>query len=134
MVVYVVQGAHGPSKIFWTRNEAEDYTLSMGGEIFATVMEDLSEAVGRYFDARGYANPDPMEAFLFLTSELGEMADAMVQAKDKEWVRNHPLEKTSTMLEEGGDVLMMLVKTMEGLGGDPIFEMLEKWRRKGWNV
>jgi NTP pyrophosphatase (non-canonical NTP hydrolase) len=91
----------------------------------------LSELTRDYFAYRGYVEPTKIEAFLFLVSEIGEMAGAIVQGLNKRWVRNHNHDDDNEV-SEAGDVLMMLIKTMEIMGADPQDAMVEKWRSKGW--
>mgnify|MGYP001310960742 CR=1 FL=1 len=89
--------------------------------------------VNGYFKFRNYKEPDTTQAFLFLTSEVGELADKLVHVQSEDWVRNHPENKNDDIAGEIGDVLMMLTKTAATLGLDPIDCMLEKMERKGFN-
>jgi len=95
---------------------------------------DLRRLVDSYFDKRGLAKPNTNEAMLFLTSEIGELADAIVSPQ-KRWVRN---DKTKEDIEdyigyiayEIGDVLMMLTVVASTFDLDPITCMQEKMIRK----
>lgn len=91
----------------------------------------LNKLVDSYFEFRGLKEPDTHQAFLFLTSEIGELADQLVQM-DGDWVRNHPDRKIVNVAGEIGDVLMMLIKTAQKLGIDPLDAMVEKFISKGW--
>jgi NTP pyrophosphatase (non-canonical NTP hydrolase) len=92
---------------------------------------DLRVVVNEYFQFRGYADPDATQALLFLTSEIGELADRFVHTQSK-WVRNNPENKSDDVAGEIGDVLMMLTKFAERAGVDPIRAMLEKFKKKGF--
>jgi NTP pyrophosphatase (non-canonical NTP hydrolase) len=115
----------------WTR---EDLLLKTGHIDPKSVIEievpPIIEVVEWYFAQRGlfYAQ-DPVDAFLFLTSEIGEVADALVHGRGQ-WVRNHDKERNAR--EELGDVAMMMYVTAERLGTDPIEEMLAKFAKKGY--
>jgi NTP pyrophosphatase (non-canonical NTP hydrolase) len=97
-------------------------------------MDGIATLVDAYFKFRGLTNPDAAQSFLFLTSEMGEVADAIVQDQAK-WTRNNPQNKDGSVQkirEELGDVLMMLTKTSQGYGGDPISDMIAKFKKKGF--
>ncbi len=81
---------------------------------------DLMGLVNRYFKFRGYKMPDEHQAMLFLVSEVGELADALVH-QDGGWTRNN--EKERALRSEVGDVLMMLSAFCLSLGIDPIQAM-----------
>ena len=93
----------------------------------------LRDTVNRYFQVRGYKEPDTVQAFLFLTSEVGELSDKLVHRQSEDWVRNHPESKNDDIAGEIGDILMMLTKTADTLGLDPMDCMLEKMARKGFD-
>lgn len=93
----------------------------------------LPEIVNDYFAFREYKEPDTVQAFLFLASEVGELADKLVHTQSEEWVRNNPENKNDDIAGEIGDVLMMLTKTAQTLGMDPVGCMLNKMRKKGWD-
>jgi NTP pyrophosphatase (non-canonical NTP hydrolase) len=92
----------------------------------------IIEVVQWYFDKREllYAQT-PVKAFLFLVSEIGEIADAMVHGMDN-WVRNN--EREREVGPELGDALMMLCVTAERHNVDPLDEMLKKFAKKGYAV
>jgi NTP pyrophosphatase (non-canonical NTP hydrolase) len=94
----------------------------------------LATVVHDYYQYRDYVDPDALEAFLWLVSEVGEAAEALAETYfgDKEWVRNHPDERKKDPATEGADILMMLTKFMHGLHADPIAEMITKFKSKGW--
>lgn len=95
---------------------------------------ELLELVHSYFVLRKYVMPNPDEALMFLVSEIGELADAMVHAR-KNWVRNNPGEKDGSkeaIANEIGDVLMMLTALGITFGLDPLECMLDKFESKGW--
>ncbi len=127
----------GPFALAWSYKQAvqksEDFQHQGGGPVsFYTVeLPPLSELVDSYFEQRKMKDPDAQQAFNFLVSEVGELADALV-SQEPGWVRNHPDEKANPPANEASDVLMMLVKTCEKLGFDPLSAMVEKFRRKGW--
>ena len=91
---------------------------------------NLLEIVERYYEFRGLTQPDKNQAFLFLTSEVGELADALV-ADQADWVRNNP-DKHRSVSDEIGDVLMMLTVFSTTMGIDPVQAMLEKMKRKSF--
>ncbi len=49
----------------------------------------LVQIVQDYYAFRGLTQPNAGQAFLFLTSEVGELADAFVHDQAA-WVRNNP--------------------------------------------
>lgn len=114
----------------WTYGNAQKVAKEDGGDVTSIYIEPLSNLVERYFKARGYQTPTAEQAFLFLTSEVGELADALVQAQSDDWVRNN--ERERKIEGEIGDVLMMLVVTAKRLGIDPIEAMLNKFKEKGY--
>ncbi len=123
----------------WTQGEAQalaDYlnkAVPTGdmARVELTTLEPLARPVDRYFGFRKYVQPNLLEAFLFFVSEVGELAGALVQQIKANWVRNndHSQDKVE---DEIGDALMMLVKTAQRQGVDPVAAMLKKWRVKGW--
>ena len=90
----------------------------------------LLKIVKQYYEFRGLTQPDNNQAFLFLTSEVGELADAVV-ASQADWVRNNP-DKNRSVSDEIGDVLMMLTVFANTMGIDPVEAMIEKMKRKGF--
>jgi NTP pyrophosphatase (non-canonical NTP hydrolase) len=83
-----------------------------------------------YYQHRGMKMPNAEEAFLFLVSEMGELADALV-SRHPGWERNNPNKERNVTLEIG-DVYQMLLVTCLQLGIDPLEAMKEKWKSKGW--
>jgi NTP pyrophosphatase (non-canonical NTP hydrolase) len=92
----------------------------------------LNEAVQIYYDRRGLKFPDDEAALLFLISEVGELADAVV-SQQPGWIRNDP-DKQRIISDEIGDVLMMLTAFSINHGIDPYEAMLAKFRKKGYDV
>ena len=93
---------------------------------------NLVDLVQQYYDFRGLTQPDANQAFLFLVSEVGELADALV-ASQGQWVRNNP-ERERHIPSEIGDVLMMLTVFAATQGIDPLEALKEKMRRKGFET
>ncbi len=91
---------------------------------------DLLETVNRYYEFRGLTQPDANQAFLFLVSEMGELADAFVEEQGQ-WVRNNP-NRERDIQAEIGDVLMMLTVFSAAQGVDPFEAMKAKMRKKGF--
>lgn len=83
-----------------------------------------------YFMFRGLEMPNEAQAFQFLVSEVGELADALVSSAGK-WVRNNPDQDRNPEME-AGDVLMMLYVTMSRHGIDPLKGMIRKFQSKGF--
>lgn len=89
----------------------------------------IKSIVESYYQYRGLVKPDSRQALLFLVSEVGELADAIVH-QEADWVRNN--EKARSVEDEVGDVLMMLTALCIALDIDPIQCMLEKMVKKGY--
>ncbi|MBI9049002.1 MAG: hypothetical protein JEZ00_06275 [Anaerolineaceae bacterium] len=94
------------------------------------MQQKLSDIVNAYYEFRGLTTPDANQAYLFLVSEVGELADALV-ANQAEWVRNNP-DRERKIEPEIGDVLMMLTVFAMQMGVDPVDAMLEKMKSKGF--
>ncbi|MEE4195850.1 MAG: hypothetical protein V2J07_11680 [Anaerolineae bacterium] len=92
---------------------------------------NIIETVKAYYEFRGLTIPNDTEALLFLTSEVGELADAHVEQMAS-WIRNHP-DKHRGVEDEVGDVLMMLSAYCIARGIDPVECMLNKFTKKGFN-
>ncbi len=90
----------------------------------------IVELVKQYYDFRGLTAPDANQAFLFLTSEVGELADAFVE-KQAQWVRNNP-PRERNVEDEIGDILMMLTVFAATQGYDPLQALLHKMEKKGF--
>ncbi len=88
--------------------------------------------VKAYYEFRGLAQPDANQAYLFLVSEIGELADALV-ANQAQWVRNNP-DRERNISAEIGDVLMMLTVFSMEMGVDPVEAMLAKMKSKGFQL
>jgi NTP pyrophosphatase (non-canonical NTP hydrolase) len=130
MQAFVIIKNGQPEKICWTQQAAEAHG-STGAEIVRCEIDPLTVPVKEYFEYRGLKFPNAQEAFLFLTSELGELADELVSVVGG-WVRNNPEGKGKGLLGEIGDVLMMLTMVCFALGLDPVACMFEKWAAKGF--
>jgi NTP pyrophosphatase (non-canonical NTP hydrolase) len=94
--------------------------------------QKLSEIVDAYYQYRGMTHPDANQAYLFLVSEIGELADALV-ANQADWIRNNP-DREREIDAEIGDVLMMLTVFSMEMGIDPLEAMLKKMERKGFHL
>ncbi len=132
MFVYLlVDGKTGEAgQAYWTADEAAR-RMGTGGWIMPVYIEPMMDYIDRYFQFRELAKPENIyHALSFLTSELGELADAIV-ASDGSWIRNHP-DKERSVRAEAGDVLMMLYVTMHLHNADPMICMMEKFKSKGF--
>jgi NTP pyrophosphatase (non-canonical NTP hydrolase) len=137
MKVYLVMANNYPLEARWTKARAESSVndLEWSGataEVREIPIEPLHWLVDSYFRHRKYHEPNKLEAFIFLVSEIGELAGAIVQSLKSLWVRNNDHSKDS-IKDEMGDVAMMLIKTAEKFGFDPLEAMVFKWQRKGWS-
>lgn len=92
----------------------------------------IQAIVLRYFNHRGYKIPSTYEALAFLMSEVGELADAINESASDAWVRNNPDVKHANVVQEAGDVLMMLIALLWGFDNDPITAMFENFEEKGY--
>ena len=91
---------------------------------------NLLRLIDSYYQFRHMRRPEFEDAFLFLTSEVGELADAIVSEKPG-WTRNNP-DKLRSVEAEIGDCMQMLAVTAQSIGLDPVECMKAKWRSKGW--
>ena len=91
----------------------------------------IIETVKAYYEFRGLTIPNDTEALLFLTSEVGELADSHVEQMAS-WVRNNP-DKDRGVEDEVGDVLMMLTAYCIAREIDPVECMLNKFAKKGFD-
>lgn len=91
---------------------------------------NIVDTVKAYYEFRGLGVPNDTEALLFLTSEVGELADAHVEQMG-DWIRNSP-DKQRGVEDEVGDVLMMLTAYCIARGIDPVACMLNKFEKKGF--
>lgn len=89
--------------------------------------------IRRYDDFHKLLKLSETQAFQFLVSEVGELADALVSnAGNSAWVRNNP-GREHNVGDEAGDMLMMLYVTCMERVIDPFEAMLEKFKREGMN-
>jgi NTP pyrophosphatase (non-canonical NTP hydrolase) len=130
MQAFVIIKNGQPEKICWTQRAAKTQA-KLGSEIIMCDIDPLTVPAKEYFEYRGLKFPNAQEAFLFLTSELGELADELVSIAGG-WVRNNPGSKGKGLMGEIGDVLMMLTMFCFAAGLDPIACMFEKWSTKGF--
>lgn len=93
-------------------------------------MATLQSIVEGYYEFRGLKEPDENQALLFLVSEIGELADAIVSQAGG-WTRNNPGREREPAAEIG-DVQMMLTVLSARMGVDPVGAMLDKMRAKGY--
>lgn len=133
MNVYIAADKNGyPTRVCWTREEAEAWAWSgsPSGAVFVAVpLDNIRTLVAKYFGARKFVVPSREQAFLFLTSELGELADALV-SNQEDWVRSDETRERS-IENETADVLMMLIMTLGE--GDLINAMVTKFKQKGFD-
>ncbi len=128
-----------PIMIYWSLEDACRITGMTPEQaeksLHPVEVSPLSLTVQRYFEYRGLKMPDRTEAFLFLTSELGELSDELVQEVGG-WVRNNPKEKGKGIAPEAGDVLMMLLvfAMQPDTWFDPIEAMFAKMASKGFPI
>lgn len=117
----------------WNRELlAKKYEDDINVKVQEIELPPIIDAVRMYFDRRGLVYAvDPVDALMFLTSEIGELSDAIVHNRG-EWVRNHDKERDAG--PEIGDVLMMLCVTADRLNTEPLDEMLKKFAKKGYPI
>jgi len=140
---YLVMLNNRPYQVCWTHEQAQKECDELAKfntvdtDIVDIPIDPVIQSMIDYFKFRGYKFPDTGQAFLFLVSEIGELADRLVQGQSPDWVRNHPEAKSARIQPEVGDVMMMLTAlTYAELGsgeGDPIEMMFEKWASKGFS-
>ena len=93
----------------------------------------LLQIVKAYGKFRKFVWPKNVsQSMLFLMSELGELADAIVNEM-ADWVRNNP-GRERKIGPEIGDVLMMLIVTASFFDIDPLQAMLDKMKSKGFEL
>lgn len=122
-------------------------------------MSWLHRIVEQYYQYRGYARPDALQALLFLVSEVGELAEAYLHQQQvadiatedflrevvedgrvadalvsgqQSWVRNGDRKHAPVLADEVADVLMMLVVFAGCMGIDAAQALLAKMRKKGF--
>lgn len=94
--------------------------------------KDAKKYIRRYFEDRGLVYAEkPLDAYLFLVSEVGEVADALVHG-NADWVRNNP-NKERRLDHELADAYMMLAITADLSGVDLDEALLEKMASKGYD-
>lgn len=131
MIVWLYSRYGTPISIHWTHQDAlKSFYPSVDQTIQPVLLSPLASYANQYAAFRGLKDPNADEAFKFLVSEIGELADAIVSQKPG-WVRNDP-DKERSISDEIGDVLLMLIKTAEKLGYDPISAMDRKAKSKGF--
>jgi NTP pyrophosphatase (non-canonical NTP hydrolase) len=113
----------------YSNRHESDYVLSVE-------LDPLTIPVAYYFDFRGNKFPNTDQSMHFLTSEIGELADEIVQSQSEDWVRNNPQNKGKGIAPELGDVLMM--STVLGISLEehpicPVEAMFDKLKAKGFD-
>ena len=88
----------------------------------------IMDRVRSYYESRKLQMPNDQCALLFLVSEVGEFADAVVDSKSDGWVRNN--NKPRSIPDEIGDVLMMLYVFAMQHDLNPYECMMDKMNRK----
>jgi hypothetical protein len=130
-IIYAVMEEGNLIGAFWKREDAEGLAAdAVNGAVTEVPVPALIGLVNSYYEQRGLVHPNAWDAFAFLVSEIGELADALVSAFRQGWVRNNPGQKDIGF--EGGDVLMLLIKFCSEMGFDPLYKMVEKFEAKGW--
>ncbi|MCE1254498.1 MAG: hypothetical protein LWX83_13235 [Anaerolineae bacterium] len=129
MKIWVAEHEDGKKTAHWIKKNAEALSIR---EPYEIDLEPLRELVEPYAEFRHYKKTNLTDATLFLTSELGEFSDEVVQMAGG-WIRNNPENKGKGVAPEGGDILMMLVRAMNNLDADPIEAMFEKFKLKGFD-
>ncbi len=129
MKLYILMDETLPEGTICLTKDLAYHKAKRAGSRVITVEFDLRVLVNKYFHLRGYTDPNATQAFLFLVSETGELADKLVHSQAA-WVRNHPNEKDDDVASEIGDCQMMLTKFAEKVKVDPIEAMFAKMQRK----
>jgi NTP pyrophosphatase (non-canonical NTP hydrolase) len=124
-----------PVSAHWTVADADEAPY-VGGYVMPVEIDPLTIPVSHYFDFRGLKFPSTDQSMHFLTSEIGELADEIVQSQSEDWVRNNPQNKGKGIAPEIGDVLMM--STVLGISLEenpicPVEAMFAKLKAKGFD-
>jgi NTP pyrophosphatase (non-canonical NTP hydrolase) len=130
MKVYVIYDQLEPVKVCWTAKQAGE-KASPGDIVKGVELAPFNDLVDAYSAFRTYKEPNAQEAFLFLVSEIGELADELAHGVGS-WVRNNHQDKGKGVEGEIGDVLMMLTTLATALHLDPLRCMENKMRSKGF--
>lgn len=97
------------------------------------VKSELWGMIEEYYDDRKLKVPDLIDSVLWMVSEVGEVAEACVQAQGG-WVRNTPgKDRIITPMEIGrelSDVILMAMRVGMAMGIDPLIMMAEKMQAK----
>jgi hypothetical protein len=134
MQVYIVAEEGEKPWVCWTQDDAQEAAKEApSAEITEATIDPLWMLIKRYFEFRDYKFPNREQAFLFLTSEVGELADRLVQSQTNEWVRNHPEDKSCRIEPEQADILMMLTAMCAVDHKCPIELMVNKFKEKGYD-
>jgi len=95
--------------------------------------KDIYDFIGVYFDSRQLKVPTLSESLLWLTTEVGEVADAALSMEDK-WARNnpdsHPFTSSEDVADELGDIIFMAIVAGRTINKNPLHNMLNKMNRK----
>jgi hypothetical protein len=99
MKPYALVPAHGAEGTFsLSKDLAHDKAERAGGRVIPLEF-DLRVVVDKYFELRGYAEPNAAQALLFLFSEIGELSDRFLHGQ-AQWVRNDPENKNGGTQQE----------------------------------
>jgi NTP pyrophosphatase (non-canonical NTP hydrolase) len=126
----------------------------MRGRYWSYLVPELRQLINTYYGQRQLKAPDALEAFLFLLSEIGELAEALqgnsdfpelddydlfsifetIKAEGRYadglvsmrggWTRNNGRKGDLDLKGEFADCLMMLDRTAEAMGCPGLKEML----------
>ena len=132
---YICETPDGTT-VHWTYDAAEKArgaSLRNQRQIITAELDPITMLVDEYYMARELVSPDLDDAMHFLTSETGEVADAIVEYKSRGYKRNNPQNKTKDVASEIGDVLMMSTMVAVHVQSDPITAMVAKFKRKGYD-
>lgn len=94
---------------------------------------ELVSLIKEYYTFRGYKYPNVWEALGFVTTEMGEVYELLLD-RSSGFVRNNPDAKPKfsedRLAEELGDAIMLLVVAGLVEGVDPLVALEEKIRSK----
>lgn len=122
-------------EVSWEKRHYPQLDYTPGHFITIVVpIPSLTDLVKQYFAFRKLKWAETKDAAMhFLTSETGEVADALV-SEEGGWIRNNPENKAGKSVPtELGDVLMMATVLSSHYGVDPLQGMLAKFRTKGFD-
>jgi len=132
MIYAVFQGDEALGAYFQEKSAKSSMkSFASSARIVPIEMADLEASSVGHIITRGGVVPNPANALMFLTSELGELADAYVNTKE-DWARNN--EKVRSIPDEAADVLYMLLAFSWSSGFSLLEAMFAKMARtaKTW--